>query len=175
MHLFEEIKKGNKLALNTLFQKCYQRLCYFVETYTADSHIAEELVADVFTTIWMKRKKINIRQSLKSYLYTSAKNAALMHLRKKRLQTEDLESAKHIPRNDTNPEQIMVEKETGSKIDQLLELIPERSRQVFILHRLDGLRYKEIAEVMSISTKTVENHMGKALKILRENKGVISD
>ena len=148
IHLFGEIKSGNRLALDTLFKKYYQQLCYFVETYTSNSYISEELVADIFTTIWIKRKQIDIKKSIKSYLYTSAKNAALMHLRKKRYLMEDLESVKYISKNDTNPEQIIIKNETCSKVNKCLELIPPKSRQVFILHRLDGLRYKEIAEIM---------------------------
>ena len=168
-NLFDEIKKDNKLAFDSLFKKYYHQLCYFIESYTKDNYIAEELVADVFTTIWLKRKKINIHVSIKSYLYTSAKNEALMYLRKKRIKTEDLETAKLSIIQEINPEQIMINKEDNIWVNNLLELIPNRCRQVFILHRLDGFKYKAIAEIMSISTKTVENHMGKALKILRKN------
>ncbi len=174
-HLFEQIKKGNKFAFDLLFDKYYQQLCYFIETYTKSNYLAEELVADIFVNIWIKRKKIIIHSSIKSYLYTSAKNNALMHLRKNRLITEDLENNKQNIKYESNPEKKLLKKENEIRVQKLLQLIPTKSRQVFILHRLDGLRYKEIAEVMSISIKTVENHMGKALRILRENLNALSD
>lgn len=166
--LFEQIKKGNKSAFDMLFEKYYQQLCYFTETYTSDKYLAEELVADVFTIIWIKRKKIDINRSIKSYLYTCVKNEALMYLRKSRFITEDIRESSLLVEQELDPEKIIIKKENDLKAENILKLIPLKSRQVFILHRLDGFRYKEIAEIMSISIKTVENHMGKALKILRE-------
>lgn len=172
IEIFEEIKKGNQDAFQFLFDKYYNTLCNFCDYFVKDSSLSEELVADVFSTIWIKRKKINITTNLKNYLYTSAKNMAFAHLKKKKVYFENIEDYHQEIHLLPEVLQKIDCPEFRSKVDKILEKIPPRSRKVLLMHRLEGFKYKEIANNLNISIKTVENHMGKAIRILKENKSL---
>ena len=170
--LFRQVKAGSNRALEELFAKYYPALCVFAASYVNSSVIAEDLVSETFANFWVKRKKIEIKQQLKAYLYTSVKNAALVHLRKKRFQTVEI-STLHTVRANCSPTDGMQTEDAQKSIANVLDKIPKQSRKVFLMHRLDELKYKEIAAILDISVKTVENHMGKAIKILKENHSIL--
>ena len=172
--LFKQIKRGNEDALEILFKKYYQQLCLYVQTYVRLPQLSEDIVTDLFTDIWIKRRRINITDNLRSYLYISAKNAALTYLRKKKLDTVSLDDAllnpfeyRHEPVDNVEQDQM------NSAINQILKEIPPRSLQVFILHRFEEMKYSEIAELLQISIKTVGNHMSLAIKVIDKNKDII--
>ena len=169
---FKEIKKGNQDAFQLLFDKYYNTLCNFCDHFVKDSSLSEELVADVFSTIWIKRKKINITINLKNYLYTSAKNKAFAHLKKKKVYFENIEDYHQSIHSHPEVFQKIDCPEFRSEVDKILEKIPPGSRKILILSRLEGYKYKEIAKNLNISIKTVENHMGTAIRILKENKSL---
>jgi RNA polymerase sigma-70 factor (ECF subfamily) len=132
--------------------------------------VAEEVVQDVFYNIWKNRESIRIRYSVQSYLYRSAYNHSMMHLRKMRREhfMEDLTSLEP-ELNAPDPAQVIQLDEVAELISRTLEKLPERTRQIFRMNRQEGLKYREIAEKLSISEKTVEANMGKALKALRNS------
>ncbi len=169
--IFRKIKKGNKKAFDELFYLYYKNLCNYSYYITNDKFISEEIVADVFAKIWINRKKISISQNVKSYLYKSTRNTTISYIRKnKNIFCEIEEDTFLYPAElDTSPEKNIKKEEEQRKIKNLLSVIPERSREVFILHRLNGLKYSEIADFLDISVKTVEKHITKALRILRNN------
>jgi RNA polymerase sigma-70 factor (ECF subfamily) len=172
--LFYKIKSGDEKAMELIFRKYYQKLCLFVQSYVGDSYLSEDLVTDLFTHIWIKKDKIEISYSLKAYLYTAAKNSALTYLRKKRLPTENIDDLNKINiSNEQMPYDKFDNEQKEENINTILSKIPPRSRQVFVLHRFEEMKYKEIAEFLEISIKTVENHISKALKVLHENKDLI--
>lgn len=170
LQLWHKIKRGNRLAFNALFEKHYKNLCDFSSLYVLKNEIAEEVVADVFANIWLKRDKIDVNKSLESYLYISTKNRSITYLRKKTkefVQFDDKEF-KNIESNKT-PESILISREDVSLIHNMIDAIPFRSRQAFIMHRFHGLKYREIALINKISVKTVEKHISISLKILRSH------
>lgn len=166
--LFKQIKAGNNLAFNTLFDRYYVELCDFSFRIMGHKEIAEEVVADVFANIWLKRNHIFINTSLRAFLYRSTKNMTISYLRKKKNDILPLDDIIDFQSNlGPKPDDDMIYEESLNSMERLLLHIPNKSRIVFKMHRFDNLKYREIAEVLDISQKTVEKHMGKALKILR--------
>lgn len=157
----------NKQLFEQLFRDHYKALCHFAERYLHDNDSAQEIVQDVFINLWQKKETISSDKSVKSYLYTSVKNRCLNYIRdnkKFRSQYLDVELEMEIPFEDVDQ---FSESETQNRIEKALDKLPGKCRQVFELSRFEELKYKEIAERLRISQKTVEIHMSKALKILR--------
>jgi len=170
IRLFRRIKKGDRKAFNEVFNGCYEDLCEFAFLILRQKQAAEEVVSDVLTNIWIKRKELLINTSLKSYLYRSTKNRAISHLRSKKEAVDLEEVLQTIPVSESSPEQKMISDENVNAIHWWLEAIPGKSRLIFKMSRIDKMKYREIAESLEISVKTVEKHMGKALKIIRETE-----
>jgi RNA polymerase sigma-70 factor (ECF subfamily) len=165
-----KIRKGDIASFEALFHHYYNGLCGYAKSLLGMKEVAEEVVQDVFYNIWKNRETLRIRHSLQSYLYRSAYNNSMMYLRKMRREhfMEDLSQPE--PRMDApDPAQLIQLDEVSQLISQTLEGLSERSREIFRLNRQEGLKYREIAQELSISEKTVEAHMGKALKALRNS------
>jgi RNA polymerase sigma-70 factor (ECF subfamily) len=175
LELFQEIKTSNEKAFEILFDKYYKQLCSFCDFYVKDSSLSEELVADVFASLWIKRDTLLIEYNVKNYLYTIAKNNSLAHLRKNKIVTLPINrEVENSSLSSCLPEKMILDSEKENKLAHILDILPTQSRKVFELHKFEGFKYKEIADLLNISVKTVENHIGKALKILRENYKVKS-
>ncbi|MEA2042352.1 MAG: RNA polymerase sigma-70 factor [Bacteroidota bacterium] len=166
--LFKQIKRSNQDAFSSLFNKYYKELCMYSQIISNNKSCAEEVVADVFANIWIKRKKIKINKNVKAYLFRSTKNTTISYIRKrnKNLITINDEQYK-ISANDSLPDKYILQKESEFKLKTLISQIPDRSREIFIMHRFSDLKYTEIAEILDISVKTVEKHITKSLKLLR--------
>jgi len=128
-----------------------------------------EIVQDIFVNIWKNRKNLNIVSSFRSYLFSSVKNACLNQkkhilIREKYKEQNEL----NLNRNSISPETEFQTSELDIKIRETIDKLPLKRREIFILSRYDGLKYKEIADKLNISIKTVENQMGSALKFLRQ-------
>ena len=165
-----KIQKGDIESFEALFHHYYNGLCGYSASLVGMKEVAEEVVQDVFFNIWKNRETLRIRQSLQSYLYRAAYNNSMMYLRKMRREhfMEDLsrpEPSDIAP----DPSQLIQLDEVSNLISQTLESLPERTREIFRLNRQEGLKYREIAQKLSISEKTVEANMGKALKALRNS------
>jgi RNA polymerase sigma-70 factor, ECF subfamily len=167
--LFSRIKKDDRLALNTLFAHYYQKLCFFANTYLRNPEESEEVVADVFLTIWKNRHQLVIEKSFKSYLYVSVRHASLAAIKKRQPVFEDVEDILfNTNLLDTNdPEKILTHKEFQHQLTVAIESLPCRCKQIFLMSRMEGLPYKEISEILGIAEKTIENQLVKALRILR--------
>lgn len=163
------ISGGDKGAFEQVFRQYYQPLCNYVCSITKDLNEAEEVVQTVFYNIWNKREKLEITGSLKSYLYRAAHNDCLNRIKhqkiKKNYAGDYIKTADH---SGADASQTLQAKELNTKIQEAIDMLPEQCGQVFKLSRFENLKYSEIATQLNISVKTVENHMGKALKILRE-------
>ncbi len=166
----ENINNLDKIAFEQLFRDYFKPLTAFTKKYVGDIDAAKEIVHDVFLNLWTKRDNIDVTKAVKSYLYTSAYNRSLNHLRdnKKFDKSAELE-------NNSNTESVwnfsdhMDILELEEKINKTIESLPEKCREVFLMSRYDGLKYNEIAEKLNISVKTVETQMSKALLVLRDN------
>jgi len=162
------IKTGDKKAFEELFKKYYTPLCRFAISFTKDEMAAEEIVQEVFVTIWEQRDKLAIHTSIKSYLYMATRNRALNYLKSQNIQSaykEEISACSTEGENSTD--NLMNHEELQTLITKAINSLPEKCRAIFNLSRNDELSYKEIAEYLDISIKTVENQMGIALKKLR--------
>ncbi|MFY0600956.1 MAG: RNA polymerase sigma-70 factor [Cyclobacteriaceae bacterium] len=153
-----------------LFRTHYASLVSFSVSYVGEPETAEEIVQDVFLNIWSKSENLNIQTSIKSYLFGAVRNASLNFLKHQKV--EKAYAEEQFTRLDKSDETNHLElDELKEKISLALDKIPEKCREIFELSRFEGKRYKEIAEELNISLKTVENQMGKALKIMRQELG----
>lgn len=166
--LFEKIKKGDEKAFEKLFHCYYSHLCLFAEHYVQNQAEAEEIVQDTFVGIWEKKKKISVTTSVKNYLFRSVKNNCLNFLKHNQIKNQYAE--KFIAEtSETEPDDdSFIESDLFQKIEECINSLPEKRREVFRLSREEGLKYREIAEKLNISVKTVETHMGLAIKTLRD-------
>lgn len=155
-------------GFEALFQVNYQPLCVTAYRIVQDKDVAEDIVQDIFEKLWEKRESLTINSSLKAYLIQSAINQSLNYLKKNKnaLSRESFYSSA-ADENANTTEQAIALKEVSRRADQAIRALPDACRTVFILSRYEQMSYKQIAEKLNISVKTVENQMTKALKHLR--------
>ena len=153
-------------AYKELFTSLYTYLLHFAFTLVKMKQPAEEIVSDVFIKIWQKRKELEKIENLKVYLYIATKNTALNYLEKqKRTATDNIDKfANHFKSIYFDPEQLMITADMVSLIYEAIENLPSRCKMIFKLVKEDNLKYKEVAEILNISEKTVENQLAIALR-----------
>lgn len=165
----ERIQKGDEQAFEELFREHYSELCGFAADYLSSVDRARDVVQDTFLEIWRRRGDIKIKSSIKSYLYQSVRNRALNEIRKLKTKSEYLEAVKS--ETEGREKRTAINKIEMSKlsdeVNEAISELPERRRMAFLLHRRHGFTYKEVAQIMGIAPKTVENQIGRALKSLR--------
>jgi RNA polymerase sigma-70 factor, ECF subfamily len=165
----EALVAGDITAFEMIFRTYYQPLCNYAYTFLQDKENAEEIVQSTFLSVWEKKETLSIRTAVKPYLYAMVRNACLNAIKHEKIKqkhaTEEL--AIGVSSHDSVSHTI-AGSELELKIAQAMAKLPEQCRLVFKLSRFEELKYSEIAEQLNISIKTVENHMGKALKIMRE-------
>jgi len=167
--VLEKIQSGNESAYEMIFRTFYQPLCRYAYSFLEDKEEAEEVVQSAFITVWEKRKSIDIQTSLKSYLYRMVRNGCLNVIKHEKVKQQHV--AHEMAVTEVSYESVtqkVYASELESKITEALKALPEQCRLVFQLSRFEELKYQEIADQLQISVKTVENHMGKALRIMRE-------
>ena len=163
------IEHDDYYAFESLFKKMYNPLCQFCIKFVKSPEVAEELVSDVFYSIWKNRNRLLI-SSPKAYLFTSVRNKAFDHLRKVKKQIHcDLENATNLPADTANSQEILVLRELTASMEKSVARLPKQCRLIYELSRDQGLKYKEIATILQVSVKTVETQMGRALKHLRNS------
>jgi RNA polymerase sigma-70 factor (family 1) len=163
------IRQGDISEFETLFRSSYASLVKYAGTLIRDQDTAEEIVQDLFVRLWQDREKIKIESSLNGYLFRSVHNRCLHHFEhKKVVERHAHEMSFESDLNTEDPSEVLHYKELQEKIAAILEKLPERCGQIFCMNRFEGLRYTEIAEKLSVSVKTVEANMGKALKEFRK-------
>lgn len=168
--MVEQLSKGDLKTFEALFRKHYEILCLYAMKFVHDADTAEEIVQDLFYTLWEKRLELEINTSIKSYLYASVHNRSLKFLRHQTVESNYREYYQSIKTEiETTPEDITHTEEMQKIVIHTLDSLPERQRKIFKMNRFEGLKYHEIAKKLSISIKTVEASMGKTLKMLRKN------
>jgi len=153
----------------SIFRDLYQPLCNYAMSYLQDPGLCEDIVQEVFTRVWETRRELLLSDDIRYYLFSAVRNNCITHLR--RLKStgtgpwNEQVLATHLPTPATE------EKDRGQYeqwLREAIDILPEKCREVFVLSRISKLKYKEIAGVLGISVKTVENQLGKSLKLIRE-------
>jgi RNA polymerase sigma-70 factor, ECF subfamily len=167
--LVRRIRAGDERALEELFRSYYAGMCSFVRRFVHAPDIAEELVQDVFFKLWAKRESLSEIDALRTYLFRAARNTALNHLRRKKLENawEEQEAARGEPITSGATDDDAATDEVTRAVNAAIGRLPTRCREIFVMSREGGMTYAEIATALGISIKTVETQMGRALKSLR--------
>jgi RNA polymerase sigma-70 factor (ECF subfamily) len=162
------IGQGDERIFEQVFRKYYAGLCTYGRSILHDADEAEEIVQNVFVSIWEKREEIEITQSLKSYLYRAVHNHCLNRIKHQKVRDEHQQYALYYQEvSYESVSQTVYKNELEQQLAKAIEKLPEQCRIIFKLSRFDELRYQEIADQLGLSVKTIENQIGKALKILR--------
>ena len=167
------IQNGNKVEFERLYSEFFHVLYSLSFQYTSEQTIAEGIVQDTFTKLWEVRARLKPDTNIRNFLYTLAKNQCLNYLRSQKLvwkhadQLRSYELEYTINSLSQLSDSYIEFEELQSKIDEAIEKLPYDLKQVFQMSRMEDLKYREIAQKLSISEKTVEARMSKALKFLR--------
>jgi RNA polymerase sigma-70 factor (ECF subfamily) len=168
--LFQRVAQADdRQAFETIFNKNYKSLCRLSGRMVQSMQMAEEIVDDVFYHFWKNRKNIRITSSFNSYLLVSVRNRSLDYLRRAKNQhTTTLDSVLEVPCTVSMACDHMAYQELNQHIAHAIQSLPDRCRLIFTMSRDQDLSYREIAEKLSLSIKTVDTQMGRALKHLRD-------
>ncbi len=164
------IAHGDQKKFRQLMELTSDELLWFAIGFLKNKEIAEEIVSDVYVNIWNNRAQLEKINNLRSYLFISVRNGCLSHLRKikneKTISIDSVNEFSFLPVE--APEDSLAEKETIEQIYAAIETLPCKCKLAFTLAKINGLKYKEIAEVLEITEKTVNNHLVLAVKKISE-------
>lgn len=161
-----KLQSGDRKAFQDIFDRYYEPICLYCIKRIGSREEAEEITQDIFVKLWIKRNELNINISLKAYLYRTAMNRIINrneHLQIRYIHQQYTRSGQ-APETAANELQ---EKEIQFLVAETIDAMPEKRRQIYLMSRQDGLKYKEIADKLEVSVKTVEAHLSKALEQLR--------
>lgn len=159
----------NQASFEQLFKTHFVHLCNFAYQYTNDTDAAKDITQKVFIRLWENRAQMDPQKSLKSYLFTSVRNRSLNYIRDQKKYRSYVLDVEIGEVDIALEEDDLAVEELQKKIEAALSQLPEKARQVFEMSRFQQMKYKDIAEELDISVKTVEAHMSRALKGLKEH------
>ncbi|WP_158797202.1 RNA polymerase sigma-70 factor [Pedobacter sp. L105] len=156
-------------AFEVLYSLLLNRLIKFCTYYIGQKEVAEEIVSDVFVRCWENRKNATIILNLETYLFIAVRNQSLKHIKKNaNVRLVEIESSPGIHFIDGNdPEKQLNNKELHYKLDQAIEILPTQARLIFRLIKENGMKYKEVAEILEISPRTVQTQLFRSIAKLR--------
>ena len=172
--LFKKVvQEGDYIAYRELFTRYYRSLCTYSMRVVVAREVAEEVVADVFVKLWKNREQIEVHTSFEAYIFRAVRNQSLDYLKLKLHRVYERESLESIQWNLTyadhhTPVEEVVFNEFYERVEGHINDLPRQCQLIFRMSREEGLRYREIADTLKISIKTVETQMGRALKVLRD-------
>lgn len=173
MDLVKRLQDNEEEALTIIYNKYWEVMYLAAYNLVKDRSVCEDIVQEVFISLWQRREKIQIKVSLKSYLYTSTVYKVYDHFNKnKKMIKDELFDGFENKIENSNPETKLMHQELISYLDTIVDSLPDKCKEVYKLSRENMLSNKEIAEQLNISQRTVEGHISKALKILKESLGV---
>lgn len=170
MRLQELIAKSDQMAFRSLFDHYEEKLSLFAKAIVKNKDAATEVIDEIFVRIWKQRSQIVSIKNLNVYLYTATKNASLNYISRRANQqvTEPFDFINIELQDDQSPDQQMVTAEIYKKIKAAVDELPPRCKMIFKLVREDGLKYKEVAEILNVSVNTVDAQMVIAVKRISE-------
>lgn len=161
------VSQSNQQAFGRLHQYYFKKLCQFAFTLTRSKEVSEEIVEDVFVKIWTNRYNLTRIDNLTVYLYVAVKNSALNTLSKKARELIiapyeflNIDVCSPAP----NPQELMITSEMMKNMEEAINALPPRCKMIFKLCKEDGLRYKEVAQILNISVNTIDAQMAIAVK-----------
>jgi RNA polymerase sigma-70 factor (family 1) len=162
----KRLTESDEIALKVLYDRFSSKLFQLAFAIVRSKEMAEEVVEDVFIKVWKKRLQVCKIENFTFYLYVMTKNSSRDYLRKygnkKNINLDDV--ALPFYRVDTTPEDLMITEEVINQINKAINELPTKCRLIFKLVKEDGLKYREVAELLHLNRKTVENQVGIALK-----------
>ena len=167
------VATGDYHAFRELFTHHYRSLCNYAMRVVVTREIAEEVVSDVFVKLWKNREQIEVHTSFQAYIYRAVRNQALDYLKLRIHRQNERESLDSVQWNMSHadhfsPVEELTFNEFFDHVEGCIQALPRQCQLIFRLSREEGLRYRDIAEKLEISVKTVETQMSRALKVLRE-------
>ncbi len=170
--LMSDIKAGNMRSFDQLYKRYSKRLLNFSLSIVKSREEAENIVQEVFLALWINRDKISRDASVRYYVFTIAYNTSISALRRKAKDDKFFEQLKDMQDSSVEQEDLQTEySDLQGKLTEILDSLPARQREIFILHKVNGLKYQDIASKLNISVNTIENHMSRALKTIRSKLG----
>jgi RNA polymerase sigma-70 factor (ECF subfamily) len=166
--LFQDFQNGKLLIFDYFFNRYYQGLCVYAYRLLQSSSQAEDIVAEFFVRILENRKNIRIDKSVKSYFIRSVHNRCLDYLAHQQVINHRREYLKSRSNEEDFHDDLLLDSELEERLMQAIQKLPDGIRETFVLNRFEGLKYQQIAEKESVSVKTVEYRISKALGILRK-------
>lgn len=166
--LYLKLKEGDERAFQVLFRKYYPAMCHFARQYLNDAELAEETAQDMFVKIWEKRDSLNIQSSVKHYFFRSIRNHCLNQIQHEKIKKQYASMVIESANQEIVSEQYYMEVDLVQRIEKCIDSLPPKRQEIFRLSREQGMKYKDIADTLNISVKTVEAQMGFALKYLRD-------
>lgn len=166
------VKEGDKSSFDFFVLKYHTLVMRFAYGITRDEEAAKDIAQNVFLKLWLNRDRIDESRSLKSYLFTIARNETLNHLKKKQKQsknTYDISELSDYMDNSVRTDSQVLKAELQSRLTEAVVNMPDQRKKVFMMHRLDNLTSKEISAELGISERTVDKHIELALKDIRKN------
>src|ERR1019366_6237329 len=165
-----QLRVGDPLAFERIFRAFYEPLCTFASSYVRCHETSEEIVQDLFCWIWDRRFTLEMPHGMRLWMFTAVRNRSLNVLRDRRLQLATYErvslDARSRPAAES-PDSVFSASELSDAVARTVALMPPRCREAFTLIRLQHMSYAEAAQVMGISSRTVEVHMTRAISNLR--------
>ena len=173
--LFSEVKKGNHKALEELFHRTFPRLFDFAVKITKEEPIAEDILQDVFIKVWGKRKEIE-NSNIEAYLFRLVRNQCLDYVKfakvvsGREIDLDNFSKYEELYRIDFlgDDPYLLIQEELKNEIEQTIESLPPRCKEVFVLSKIEGLKNREVAEKLQINIKNVERHLARAAKTFKE-------
>ena len=165
--LLARLARGDEAAYDTIFRAWYAPLVRSTHAIVRDDAVAEELVQDAMLELWRRREQLDVEGSPQAYLFRATRNRALNHLRHLAVQRRSAAELQGDESREPSAPTELVARELEAAVQEAIDTLPPRCREVFEMSRMRGLKYAEIAETLGVSVKAVEANMGRALRILR--------
>lgn len=170
-----EIKAGNMLAFDLLYKKYCGRIYKFGYSLLKSKEETENLLQEVFLSLWEHRFNVENNASVKSFLFTVTYNSAISFLRKKAKDNEFFKYLKSLQEPSDVPVDVALNyRELETRLEEIINGLPQRQKEIYLMHKVEGLKYAEIAERLNLSVNTIENHMARALRTIRDKLGSYS-
>jgi RNA polymerase sigma-70 factor (family 1) len=168
VELMREIKAGNMFAFDILYKKYSRKVYNFGYSILKSTEETENLIQDVFLNFWEDRLNIEKDSSIKSYIFTLTYNSAISVMRKKASESRYFEYLKTLQEAREEPVNLELEyNELSTRLDMIIKALPQRQKEIYLMHKIEELTYNQIAKRLNISVNTIENHMSRALKTIR--------